>query len=700
MKRTLTALLLTFCLLLSMAPQVAASETLQVGYIDAAMPITDISGDTLAVRIVSEKGASAEYTLADRARINTEQIRPGSAGYDTLAVLSDRLTDCFVQYALDGSGKISKIVYQDSCIVLADRTYNPATESFSGVYGDRAVFYRKGAYQPVLSAKHIYVIEDYSYALNITEIRAKDGMDTVLSIEASTGISSDFTGEICLDLLTDVTDGHIDVRLYDANGASVEHLYEDITPYGEAYIAFGNLPNETMLYTAELWIEDTQNIQTSYEYTLRIQFRAHPVTSVYVQNTAVVSDISGFNLQLLVRDINGSTRVCYATERLSVNGMHISFSDESALRNIAATLRGKLIRMAQKGTDITTIYYEDTPLDIIYGLPFDTQTGQLVDVDADLPVFYKNGIAPPYLDNNHTYDVQLYSYAANIVGMLANNGMVTVEPTKLSTTIEGDFCLWMGGDFSCSTNEGIAVFQLKDEAGQLLLSYSEDLSAAVSSFGFSKIPNESGNYTVSLWVENANGIRISPAYTFTHFVIPVSVQKGYIYATAPVSSISGQGIEVGIRLANGVEKSFSLPSSFYLDGTRIRLSTLSLTDLTEIIDRMTYVQFALDGSGRIAVLRSNTMHAQNKNCTVSNTVVYKDAIEATVQFSEDYTKETMLVLIALYDENGRMTGWGFEEVEVPADKSQSVQVQMATDASVPYTNGKVFMWESLLRPSR
>lgn len=689
MRKKTAFLCLFLCLSFLKLPHCsAASETMQ-GYISAAVAVANIDGYGVEARFLTSDCQQHVFTIKQRVNIDNTSYRPST--YEGCEQLAAFIKDRFAEIQIQET-QITSIFLSDGGRTVYNAEYNPVSGYFSGMNKPLPIFDHHGEFKPYLDENHVYDIEVHSFAVNITKMHAKNNMETVAHISASNSVQNNFLHTLWMDFETTATTAICKGTL-SANGR-ISQEFEEPVYDGYGSVDIQNLPNETKLYTVSFRMETENGTPLSPTYTYTHQIEAIPILYGYIVNALPVSDINGTHLEVLIRHSDQSETIYKINSSISINGNSCKpWLNES----IWTPLIGNLIKAAVSEGCLQAIYYETTPKEVT-DAEYNSVLKQFANIDNALPVFYEYGEYLPYLDENHTYTLDVYSYAVNITDMTAKNGWKTIFHVDLYQSVQNDFLLSLGGSFEADTTTAIVKTRLCDTNGNTLQEMEENVYDTYGYIGFRALPNQNKNYTVSFWLEDAEGKRISLLYTFKYAMDAVPVYTGYMDATAIVSDINGEGIEFRITNPQDGDRVFRCAYKFYLNGISFRITYSNVEMLKDSIQQLTQIECMCDENGNVSVIRSAVMHRPGKDCRVSDAVVYKDSFEAEVQFEETYTGTSALVLIALYDENSKMTGWTFETVEVPADKSESVSVSAPIDASERYKNGKVFLWESMLGP--
>ena len=425
---------------------------------------------------------------------------------------------------------------------------------------------------------------------------------------------------------------------------------------------------------------------------------AEEMVQGYISNALTNSNISGDYVKALVLTADRTKHIYTLAKRVTVNGTVFTPKETEEFDAIADQIRNQFAEIRLNGEQITEITTDTEPEELTYVL-YDPATGRFSGVDKVLPVFDDCGAYIPALDADHYYTIEVYDYAVNITRKTAKaEDMATVHQIAAESSAQPNFLLALTVEFEArdalESTEVPAVCKAKlyDADGDFLQEAETDVSFPY--LYFNDLPNENRGYKVTLWLESAEGKTISPACTILCTTAALPVYSGFMDAAGTTEDISGEHIIVRIRDAKGEKHTYSCFGLRYIGNERI-------TDLQTAIDsllKLTRVEFMCDGTDNINMIRPFTMKREWKDCNVSGAAVYKDRFEAEVQFEETYEKPTALVLVALYDENGKLTGWTFKTVDVPKDRSESVPVNVSMDASENYVSSKLFLWETLLGP--
>ncbi|MBE7024707.1 MAG: hypothetical protein E7408_01460 [Ruminococcaceae bacterium] len=690
MKRITRFLCILLCFTLFPVLHCSANEESVQGYISDADAVQSLDGCGVEVLVLTPDSMRHTYTIKRRVNFDGTSFSLSTDG-DCEQLAAD-IRENFAEVRVNAS-QIIAITRSEYIETIQNAEYNPATGRFAGVDKALPIFETNGEYIPYLDGNHVYDIEVYSDMVNITEMRAKNGMKTVMHIYGSERLQSDFLHTLWVDFETTAGTAVCKGRLSADGGFS--QGFEEVGSDGYGMIGFRNLPNQTKLYTVSFQLEKADGTPLTPVYTYTHRITEVPILHGYIVNAAPVTDINGTHLELLIRDSNRTESNYKITDAISINNNVCAPWENEAEWT---SLIGKFVKAAVSDDCLQGIYYETTPTRVSGG-EYDPASGRFSDIDSTLPIFYECGEYIPYLDENHTYELDVYSYAVNITDMTAKNGLVTIARVNMYQSAQDNFLLFLGADFEITAAAETIQARLYDAAGRLLKETEENIDGTYGFMGFRDLPNQNKDYSVSWWLEDNGGNRISLPYTFTYSTNAVPVYSGYMDAAVIVSNISGEGIEFRITNPKEGDLVFRCASRILLNGNSFRIQSDNVEEIEAQIRQLTQVECMCDENGEVNVIRSAVMQRAGKDCSVSDAVVYKESFAAEVQFEETYTGSSALVLIALYDETGKLTGWSFETVEVPADKSEAVSVSAPIDASEKYTDGKVFLWQTLLSPT-
>ncbi|MBR2169294.1 MAG: hypothetical protein IJ952_02845 [Alistipes sp.] len=151
-------------------------------------------------------------------------------------------------------------------------------------------------------------------------------------------------------------------------------------------------------------------------------------------------------------------------------------------------------------------------------------------LESGIPVYYQGGVSPAYLDENHLYNLEVYDYGINITDYHAKNNKETIWDIDFSSGFDADFKQHI--DVFCNTAaDSFLVGQLYSGENQLV---QEQTGTDGEGLIFSDLPNETAEYTIKLWLEDAEGNMLSYVY-----ILPYKTEKSTVfYAQAAVSAIS------------------------------------------------------------------------------------------------------------------------------------------------------------------
>ncbi len=694
MKKIILTVCVALMLFASFLPHCSAEEDWQVGYISHGRVREDINGITIELLIITADAVPEMCETANKITINGEFFVLQSE--DDAQEILNLFTDKYVEYRVNSAGRINMIRFDENPTRIVGATYNATTGQFSGVGKVLPVIYEENPeLQFVPDENHIYDIRVYSYAVVVETFKEKNMSESIYYVGVWSSIASDFTLSIYADAQIEGTAeiGKCKGQLLNSNGQILQESEELYDGFSLMVFFEEGLPNQEIQYIVKLWLEDESGNRISPVVTCLHRTTQYDIVYGYVEDISYELDIDR-SVEMIFRGVDAKKESYDISDSTWINNK--SYQVETGKEEITSLLWKKLVKAAVLDGHIRRIYFEDEPLAALAKETYNPVTGQFSGVGKALPIFYENGQHVPYPDENHLYDITVYSYVVNITGVHSKDSLEVIAPIDFSCAMRANFKFEISATFETTVSEATYKAQLYDESGRKRGEVMQAVSENSGDIQFGTLPNETEKYTIVLWLENMDGEEISPEYRYSYTTEKKTIYAGYVFDATMVTLDFNHVIEIGIRDASGEETGYICADPINLNGKSVRTSTDVETAL-EQLKRLNYVEYTFDEAGNISVIRSATMEKTGETYSVTDAIVYKDAVEAKVQFSDTYEKKTALILVALYDETGTLTGWELKTVDVPAD-GKAVDVNIPMDAQASFAESKVFLWENLLVP--
>ncbi len=241
--------------------------------------------------------------------------------------------------------------------------------------------------------------------------------------------------------------------------------------------------------------------------------------------------------------------------------------------------------------------------------PSTRKFSSLPDSAKNLPIYYilAGACVPPILDGNHFYEVTLYDYAIEITDMKAQNMDATICYVEASGELNSKFYQDITVALYPVLNKSGAVLkaQLSDDKGYPIAEQTQNAyNGRYQSIIFSNRANQDADYRVKVWVEDADGTRISPVYTKTFSTQEAKVTYGTITdATTGTDEYGYDCLILEITIPGLADPVYvTCPLGAVINGNEI----LSLEDLQAALPEGSYVKVGeSDGyAGNIQIVDS------------------------------------------------------------------------------------------------
>ncbi len=341
-------------------------------------------------------------------------------------------------------------------------------------------------------------------------------------------------------------------------------------------------------------------------------------------------------------DTSGNENEYSCANTVMVNGR--SYNDASEIFDALA--ENSYARFVTENEKIISIDWDITPNTLI-NVSYDTENNKFVDIEAN-PIYYTNiynEYIDPYLDGNHKYDIKVYDYGIQIFNMTASDKSETIKYIDKFSGINSNFEQFM--EIGCYVTGGKTLkLQLYDENNLLIKEQAIEAVAGEWSVGeFYGLPNETNRYIFKIWLEDIQGIIVSPVYTKEYLTNEIYVRevtfKNKVIESDPWGN--NDTIIVQIEDADGEIYVVNCAEQTYVNGEIYSLFNGDAPALYNIIPK--------GFSARIAVINNeisaiNFIPVQVKS---AKSILENEQNKAEIEF--DYVKTDGVLFVAIYDEN-------------------------------------------------
>lgn len=254
---------------------------------------------------------------------------------------------------------------------------------------------------------------------------------------------------------------------------------------------------------------------------------------------------------------------------------------------------------------IVEINADATPVSY-YGKTYSPTTGTFAGVSAnvaDNPVYYCvvdqwDGEVwynwyYPYLDGNHTYDINVYDYGIVITNMQAIGKPVTLMNIATQTKPNGK--MLSNIQVECWPDYNLTGYagELYAKNGTKLQSKNGTLDQWSNGFvTFTDLPVEAGSYTIKVWGLSGNAV-VTPVYTYAFEKEAARLYEGTVTKIEDETDKWGQKACVYLQIDDDWEREISFPLPVEVGDT---LCT-TVSQLMNVMPVGSYVTYASAGFG-------------------------------------------------------------------------------------------------------
>lgn len=476
------------------------------------------------IKVRFENGTERTFSLADRVRINGPSVRTEYLEEDGITAA---MKGAFASFnVVDGTVRtlnfdenttpiVSTAVYdeENKALVSSDDNIDLDISSLP-------VFYKTangtvGRYRkPYLAENHIYEIEIYNNAVNITDYTADNKSYTVKDIALSALKNDDLSTSMRISMnaeflsLMAEDDEEVVVRVTNSDGSFDETKRMSLSDVSGGYIAY-ELPEKADIYTANMWIERNGEV-VSNVYKSSMTVTDNQVMSGVVdafhrssQNSATVY-------------INGD-KYFVAYDETTVNGETVTYDNFREIIEL-----GMIVRYTVKDSIITAVYSDMENVDNLTAI-YNAENNTLLLSDGnneygsagtiDLSEFTVVDYDIPELDENHIYDIKMYGYAAEIVGSTAKDKEYAIDKVRCYENITPDFTHEMvlnveyndGYEYVDIEKDLTVIAELYDDKSSLVGRKEVSDADYECEIIFDNLPNKTCEYTAKIWLEDETG---------------------------------------------------------------------------------------------------------------------------------------------------------------------------------------------------
>lgn len=286
------------------------------------------------------------YTCENVIKIN--DTRYTIEQYDEIETL---LMNSFVKFTTNDDGKINLIYYDNTPEVYNNVTYSVTNNKFNSInesYSSLPIFYTYNdeVTTPYLDENHIYSLEVYDCAINITEMSASDKPETIEYIDISSSIyGSKYMQSIGVYIYTTSENSTFKTKLYDADMNFIAET--DVPCEYSAENAFYNLPNISKSYYLECWLESNAGEQISPKYLKAHTVNLAPIYYGEIKDMEVMADTWGEEtIVLLIYMTDGNTVEADLAKKIMINGSWYRTDDSNNYEEIELLLKNSFAKFA------------------------------------------------------------------------------------------------------------------------------------------------------------------------------------------------------------------------------------------------------------------------------------------------------------------------------------------------------------------
>lgn len=304
-----------------MCPASAAAEEYLYGYITGIdLSYDEYDNDVLMVRVLDGDTNQKAYIIDNSAIVNGKNFK------DIVWFEDVNPERTYARFKINSSNKITELDY-DAAELKSYREveYDTIKKKFNenGIDGNLPVYYRiDNHFVPLyLDENHVYDIDTYKYAVVVTKMSAKDGLDTITELYIERRTEADFKKQICISgFMSYDGEAVLCAEIYDSNkkiaSGSSYISYED---GGNCFL--GGLPNTDAVYTIKLWLERDDE-RVSPICVKEVQMTQTPVLYGEIIKSEISEDTFSENqsLALQIQDNSGNKISYFCSDIMCFNG--------------------------------------------------------------------------------------------------------------------------------------------------------------------------------------------------------------------------------------------------------------------------------------------------------------------------------------------------------------------------------------------
>ncbi len=313
-----------------------------------------------------------------------------------------------------------------------------------------------------------------------------------------------------------------------------------------------------------------------------------------------------------------------------------------------------------------------------------------------LPIIYMIGasMATPVLDSNHRYNLNVYEYGVEITGIKGKDKDGAITHIDAGTSLNNSFLKDVEIEIYPTGIQGgnVLKVQLLDSRGYLQQEYSYPIEGNnLQDVTIPNLPNQDSEYRIKMWIENAQGERISNTYVHTVKVEETDISYGTITDATTGTDENGEACVILKVSIPGLDEPVTVtcPLGTVING----IPVTSEEDLLELLANGTLVKIADDGK------RPNIQFTDSiQNVTDVN--VSGDSVSANINMSvKPGTTISGTAYVGVYSKEGiikKLTATPFTVVAGQPNDPVPVNVEGITYAQGDYL--KVVCMDENSRP--
>ncbi len=313
-----------------------------------------------------------------------------------------------------------------------------------------------------------------------------------------------------------------------------------------------------------------------------------------------------------------------------------------------------------------------------------------------LPIIYMIGtsMATPVLDSNHRYNLNVYEYGVEITGIKGKDKDGAITHIDAGTSLNNSFLKDVEIEIYPTGIQGgnVLKVQLLDSRGYLQQEYSYPIEGNdLQDVTIPNLPNQDSEYRIKMWIENAQGERISNTYVHTVKVEETDISYGTITDATTGTDENGEACVILKVSIPGLDEPVTVtcPLGTVINGVEIT----SEADLLELLETGTLVKIADDGK------RPNIQFADSVQ-NVTDVNVNGNSVSANINMSvKPGTTIAGTAYVGVYSKEGiikKLTATPFTVVAGQPNDPVPVNVEGITYAQGDYL--KVVCMDENSRP--